>query len=174
MKFSVTTTEGHEGKVLEMNADQEVVTLHSATGVLLGTLSWRMVIEQVLARSSDDDARFAQMRSYPRAPLAVKVRYTTPEGKQFESLTGGIGAGGLFIESSAPLAPGTELSVEFALPDRPWDKHKATAKVAWTRSKPERHLLFPGMGVQFTHIDEKVRGELVELVDALNRSRVTT
>ena len=173
MKFPVTTTEGHEGMVLEMNADQEVVRLYNAKGELFGALSWRDVIEQVLA-SSDDDARFAHVRSYPRAPLAVKVLYTTPEGKQFESLTAGIGAGGLFIESSTPLAPGTELSVEFALPDRPWEKHKAMAKVAWTRNRPERHLLFPGMGVQFTNIDEKAREELVELVEALNRSRVPT
>jgi uncharacterized protein (TIGR02266 family) len=103
----------------------------------------------------------------------MKVRCTTPEGKQFDSLTGGIGAGGLFIESSTPLPPGTELSVEFSLPDHPWEKHKAKAKVAWTRNKPERNLLFPGMGVKFTDIDEKARIELVELVDALNRSRVT-
>ena len=171
MKFPVTTTEKHEGKVLEMNADQEVVTLRSTTGELLGVLSWGEVIEQIL--SSDDDARFAHARSHPRAPLAMKVRYTTPEGKQFDSLTGGIGAGGLFIESSAPLAPGTELSVEFALPDRPWEKHQAKAKVAWTRNKPERHLLFPGMGIQFIDLDEKARKELVELVDALNRSRAT-
>ena len=171
MKFPVITTDGHEGKVLEMSTDQEVVTLHSATGVLLGAQSWGAVIEQILA--GDDDVRFAHARAHPRAPLAVKVRYTTPEGKQFDSLTGGIGAGGLFIESSAPLAPGTELSVEFALPDHPWVKHKAKAKVAWTRNKPERHLLFPGMGFQFTSIDEKARKELVELVDALNRSRVT-
>jgi uncharacterized protein (TIGR02266 family) len=105
--------------------------------------------------------------------LAVKVKHTTPEGKQFDSLTGGIGGGGLFIESSQPLAPGTELAVEFALPDRPWEKHKAKAKVAWTRNKPERFLLFPGMGVQFTEIDDKSRHELVELVLALNRSRAT-
>jgi uncharacterized protein (TIGR02266 family) len=170
MKLPVIVTEGHEGKVLEINADQEVVTLHSAAGKLLGTLSWGTVIEQIL--SSDDDVRFAHARSHPRAPLAMKVRYTTPEGKQFDSLTGGIGAGGLFIESSTPLAPGTELSVEFALPDHPWEKHKAKAKVAWTRSKPERHLLFPGMGIQFIDLDEKARKELVELVDALNRSRV--
>ena len=172
MKVSVVTTEGHEGKILEMNSEQEVVMLHSAIGEPLGALSWGAVIEQILA--SDDDVRFAHARSHPRAPLAVKVRYTTPEGKQFDSLTGGIGAGGLFIESSTPLAPGTELSVEFALPDRPWEKYKATAKVAWTRNKPERHLLFPGMGVQFTNIDEKARNELVELVDALNRARVAT
>ena len=172
MKVAVITTEGHEGKFLEMNTEQEVVTLHGVTGEALGSLAWGAVIEQILA--SDDDVRFAHARCHPRAPLAVKVRYTTPEGKQFDSLTGGIGAGGLFIESSAPLAPGTELSVEFALPDRPWEKHKAKAKVAWTRNKPERHLLFPGMGVQFTNIDEKARKELVELVDALNRSRLAT
>ena len=171
MKFSVIATEGHEGKVLEMNTDQEVVTLHGARGELLGTLPWGAVIEQILA--GDDDVRFAHARAHPRAPLAVKVRYTTPEGRQFDGLTGGIGAGGLFIESSAPLAPGTELSVEFALTDHPWQKHKAKAKVAWTRNKPERHLLFPGMGVQFTNIDEKARKELIELVDALNRTRVT-
>ena len=170
MKFPVITTERHDGKTLEMNADQEVVTLHSSTGELLGTLSWGTVIEQILA--TDDDARFAHVRSHPRAPLAMKVHCTTPEGKQFDSLTGGIGAGGLFIESSAPLPPGTELSIEFALPDRPWKKHTAKAKVAWTRSMPDRHLLFPGMGVKFTEIDEKARIELVELVDALNRSRV--
>ena len=171
MKFPVITTEGHEGKVLEMNAGQEVVTLHSAAGELLVTLRWGVVIEQMLA--SDDDARFGHMRSHPRAPLAVKVRYTTPEGGQFDSLTSGIGTGGLFIESSAPLSPGTELSIEFALPDHPWVKHRAKAKVAWTRNKIERHILFPGMGVQFTEIDEKARKELVELVGALNRSRVT-
>ncbi|HSL02498.1 MAG TPA: PilZ domain-containing protein [Nitrospiraceae bacterium] len=170
MRFPVTTTEGHQGKVLEMNADQEGITLHGATGELLGILSWGAVIEQILA--SDDDVRFAHARSHPRAPLAMKVRYTTPEGRQFDSLTGGIGPGGLFIESSAPLAPGTELSIEFALPDRPLEKHKAKAKVAWTRNKPERHLLFPGMGVQFTNIDETARKELIKLVGALNRSRV--
>ena len=171
MKLPVTTTEGHKGKALEMNAEQEVVMLHSATGELLGILSWEAVIEQILA--SDDDARFAHARSHPRAPLAVKVRYTTPEGGQFDSLTSGIGTGGLFIESSTPLSPGTELAIEFALPDHPWEKHKAKAKVAWTRHKVERHILFPGMGVQFTEIDEKARHELVELIGALNRSRVT-
>ncbi len=172
MKFPVTETLGHEGKSLEVDANHEVVSLYGPKGELLGTLSWQEIIERIL--SSDDDARFAHARAHPRAPLAVKVRYTTPEGKQFDSLTGGIGGGGLFIESSTPLAPGTELAVEFALPDRPWEKHKAKAKVAWTRNKPERFLLFPGMGVQFTDIDDGARKELVELVTSLNRSRVTS
>jgi uncharacterized protein (TIGR02266 family) len=172
MKFSVAATPGHEGKSLELDPSHEVITLHGSNGALLGTISWQEVIEQILG--SDDNARFAHARAHPRAPLAIKVKYTTPEGKQFDSLTGGIGGGGLFIESSQPLAPGTDLAVEFALPDRPWEKHKAKAKVAWTRNKPERYLLFPGMGVQFTDIDDKSRKELVDLVAALSRSRVTT
>lgn len=172
MKFSVAVTQAHAGKTLDVDTHEELISLYGPKGNLLGTVSWEELIDRILA--SDEDTRFAHARAHPRAPLAVKVRYTTPDGKQFDSLTGGIGGGGLFIESSTPLAPGTELAVEFALPDRPWEKHKAKAKVAWTRNKPERFLLFPGMGVQFTEIDDTVRKEVVDLVTALNRSRVTT
>lgn len=169
MKLPVIATAGHQGKYLDIDAEREMIEVHDASGKPLGTVPWGAIIERVLA--SDDDLRFAHCRAHPRAPLAVKVRYTTPEGKQFDSLTGGIGGGGLFIESSSPLAPGTELTVEFALPDRPWEKLRAKAKVAWTRTKPERYLLFPGMGVQFMEIDQKAQALLVDLVDALNRSR---
>ena len=172
MKFSVTSTTGHQGKSLEISPNNEVIILHGSDGAVLGAIPWKDIIERII--NSDEDVRFAHARAHARAPLALKVKYTTPEGKQYDSLTGGIGGGGLFIESSQPLAPGTELTVEFALPDRPWEKHKAKAKVAWTRNKPERFLLFPGMGIQFIEIDDRSRNELVELVAALNRSRVTT
>ncbi len=168
-KLSVTSTTGHRGKTLGIDAEREAINVYDTSGRLLGSMPWGTIIERVLA--SGEDERFAHCRAQPRAPLAIKVRYTTPEGKQFDSLTGGIGGGGLFIESGAPLPPGTELQVEFALPDRPWDKLKAKAKVAWTRNKPERYLLFPGMGVQFVDMDQVVQEQLVALVEALNRSR---
>ncbi len=169
MKFPVTATREHQGKVLEIDCDQETLTLFNERGQRLGTLGWGTLIERILA--VDEDARFAHSRAHPRAPLAIKVHCVTQDGKQFDSLTGGIGGGGLFIESSTPLAQGTELDLEFALPDRPGEKFKAHAKVAWTRSKPERYLLFPGMGVQFTDIDQQTQQRLVDLVNALNRSR---
>ena len=169
MMFSVVSTSGHQGKSLVIDSGREMINVHDTSGQLLGSMSWGAIIERVLVNG--EDARFAHCRTQPRAPLALKVRYTTPEGKQVDSLTGGIGGGGLFIESGAPLSPGTELMVEFALPDRPWDKLKAKAKVAWVRNKPERYLLFPGMGVQFVELDKKVQKQLVGLVDALNRSR---
>ncbi|HKU51721.1 MAG TPA: PilZ domain-containing protein [Nitrospira sp.] len=169
MAFPVVSTAEHQGKSLIVDDEKETINVHDISGQLLGSMSWGAIIERVLV--NDEDARFAHCRTQPRAPLALKIRYTTPEGKQFDSLTGGIGGGGLFIESGAPLSPGTELTVEFALPDRPWDKLKAKAKVAWVRNKPERYLLFPGMGIQFVELDKKVQEQLVGLVEALNRSR---
>jgi uncharacterized protein (TIGR02266 family) len=169
MTFPVVSTAGHQGKSLVIDPGRETIIVHDTSGKLLGGMSWGAVIERVLV--SGEDARYAHCRAQPRAPLALKVRYTTPEGKQFDSLTGGIGGGGLFIESGAPLSQGTELTVEFVLPDRPWDKLKAKGKVVWVRNKPERYLLFPGMGIQFVDLDKKIQEQLVGLVEALNRSR---
>ena len=169
MNLPVISTPGHQGKSLVINPDQETIIIQDISGHPLGYTPWGVIIDQILTRG--DDPRFAASRAQPRAPLAVKVRYTTPEGKQFDGLTAGIGGGGLFIESSSPLPQGTDIAVEFALPDRPWEKLNAKGKVAWTRKKPERYLLFPGMGIQFMDIDQKVQSALVELVEALNRSR---
>ncbi len=169
MTFPVVSTAEHQGKSLAIDSGRETINVHDTSGQLLGSMSWGAIIDRVLV--SGEDARFAHCRRQPRAPLAMKIRYTTPEGKQFDSLTGGIGGGGLFIESGAPLSPGTELSVEFALPDRPWDKLRAKAKVAWVRNRPERYLLFPGMGIQFVDLDKQIEDQLVGLVEALNRNR---
>src|SRR5574341_2524514 len=84
MKFSVTVTPGYEGHALEMDMNQETILVRGAKGQLLGTMPWSGVIDRILA--TDDDAPFAHSRAHPRAPLAVKVRYTTPDGKQFDSL----------------------------------------------------------------------------------------
>lgn len=169
MTFPVVSTSGHEGKYLVIDSGREMINVHATSSQLLGSMSWGTIIERVLVNG--EDARFVHCRTQPRAPLALKVRYTTPEGKQFDGLTGGIGGGGLFIESGAPLNPGTELTIEFALPDLPGDRLKAKAKVAWVRNKPERYLLFPGMGIQFVDLDKRVHEQLVGLVEALNRSR---
>lgn len=170
MRLTVIATDGHQGKELEVDCDRENITVLGSTGEFMGTISWGSLISFI--KSSSEEGLYENARSFPRAPLAIKVHYTTEEGKQFESLTGGVGGGGLFIESSAPLPPGSEITVDFSLPDRPTERMKAKGRVAWVRGKVERHLLFPGMGIQFTDIDEKARGRVQELVDALTRSRL--
>ncbi len=169
MKLPINATEGHRGKSLDVDCDLETITLLDEQGQTVGSISWGLVVK--LIKNSTDDQAFLNSRNHPRAPLAVKVRYATKDGKKFESLTGGLGGGGLFIESSSPLPQGSELSMEFSLPDRPRESLSARARVAWTRTKAERYLLFPGMGVQFTEIEPEARRRLEDLVMALNRCR---
>ncbi len=169
MKFPINATEGHQGKSLEVDCNVETITLYDEQGQMVGSISWGSVVK--LIKTLGDDQQFLNSRDHPRAPLAVKVRYATKDGKHFESLTGGLGGGGLFIESSSPLPQGSELTIEFSLPDRPGEHLAAHARVAWVRTKAERYLLFPGMGVQFTEIEPDARRRLEDLVMALNRCR---
>src|SRR5688572_33133334 len=113
MKFPVTVTPGHQGESLEIDPSREIISLHGANGALLGPVSWHDVIERIAA--GDEDIRFAHARAHARASPAVKVKYTTPEAKPFDTLTGRVRGGGLLIESSQPSASGTALSSGFAL-----------------------------------------------------------
>lgn len=157
---------------MEVDCDRETLTLLGNLGEPLGTLSWAWVIDRILSNNEVDD--YAHSRAYPRAPLAIKVHCRTEDGNRFESLTGGIGGGGLFIETSSPLAPGSEMELEFSLPDQPAERISAKAKVVWRRNKVERLLMFPGMGIQFTEITDEARAQIVSLVEALNRGRQPT
>ena len=74
-------------------------------------------------------------------------------------------------ESRMPLPVGSEVSIEFALPDRPYEQIRAKGKVCWVRSKPDRFTLYPGMGIQFIDIEQKAREHLMELVQSLIQVR---
>jgi uncharacterized protein (TIGR02266 family) len=159
----------HQGKSLEVDSEAEAITVLGPDGKKLGALPWETVIDHTLAAAFDASAKKA--RKEPRVPLSVKVWYRTPDGKHFESLTEGIGGGGLFIESSTQFPKGTEIEVEFSLPDKPTERLRAKGEVVWVRTKPERYTFFPGMGVKFTEIPESARGRVLELVHTLSQSR---
>jgi type IV pilus assembly protein PilZ len=165
MRLAVTASETHQGKMLELDCDQETISILDTDGHSMGSVTWDSLIEWVKVSSEMDES--GHVRAHPRAPLAVKVHYTTPEGKGFDGLTGGIGGGGLFIESSMPLPVGSEVHIEFALPDRPLETIHASGKVCWVRARPDRFTLYPGMGVQFTDIDSQAREHVMELVKSL-------
>jgi type IV pilus assembly protein PilZ len=169
MRLAVTASEVHQGKMLELDCDQETISILNGEGRSMGSVSWDALIEWIKSTSDMDETR--HVRAHPRAPLAVKVRYSTPEGKEFDGLTGGIGGGGLFIESSMPLPVGSEVHIEFALPDRPLETIQASGKVCWVRAKPDRFTLYPGMGVQFTDIDSHAREHVIDLVKSLIQVR---
>lgn len=168
MKLPIISTRSHLGKSLKLDCDQETITLVGPGGEELGTLPWESVIDQLLAQATLMES--PETRSQTRVALSFRVRYHTPEGHSFESQAGGIGGGGLFIESSAPLSVGTKLSMELSLPNAPTEWMEAKGIVAWVCPQSDQYTFSAGMGVQFTDISIETRGQVQELVRAQRRS----
>ncbi|MFO0701786.1 MAG: TIGR02266 family protein [Nitrospira sp.] len=162
MKYPVQSSLRHKGKVLQIDAEREMVTLLAGNGEIIGNLSWDVVIDQVLAYRKVIVQK--EVRVEPRISLTFRVRYNTPEGQRFESRAGGIGGGGLFIESHSPLPVGTKLAMEFSLPQKPDQWLPAKGTVAWVCPKADQYTFSPGMGVRFTEVDEGVRDRIHEVV----------
>ncbi len=92
-----------------------------------------------------------RQRRFRRQLLRVLVDYHAEGAPHCEYATT-LGAGGLFIETEAPLAPGTTLRVRFRLPGGA-ALHAIDGRVTWrhrpgdTRAGEVRSC---GMGVEFT------------------------
>ncbi len=168
MKLPVILTTAHKGKTLEIDPNREMVTVFGPAGDRLGTVSWDSVIEHILGSSQLTPPGDARVQS--RLSFLLKVRYSAPTGQRFESRASGIGGGGLFIESAAPLPIGTELAVEFELPDQPSDWLQAKGTVAWACPKADQYTFFPGMGVRFTDIAPDVRQRVMDLVSSVKKA----
>ena len=169
MKMLIKKSLRHQGKALELDSESETMRLLSQTGEQQGTVSWEQVSDFI--QSSIEEAQFKHVRNYPRSPLAVQIQYRPSSSRFFQSVTGEIGGGGVFIETGTPAHVGEELRMELVLPDNPTLPIHATGKVAWVRPQSEHYVFFPGMGVQFTDISEEARVRLVELVTSLARAR---
>ncbi len=167
LTLPVTVTEAHRGKTLDVDCAQETIILRDPAGEPLGTVTWQAVIEQICAATGPRPPE--QMRAQPRASFLSKVRYGTPGSRLTESRATGIGGGGLFIESTAPLPAGTDLDLEFTLPERPAQWLKARGTIVWVCPKADQYTFSPGMGIRFTKIAEETRSLVLALVESLRR-----
>lgn len=166
MKYPISSSLRHKGKVIELDATREMVVLLGINGDIIGSLSWDFVIDQILAYHRKVSIQ-KEVRSEPRISLAFRVRYNSPEGPRFESRAGGIGGGGLFIESQSPLPVGTRLAMEFSFPEKSEEWMPAKGTVAWICPKADQYTFSPGMGVRFTEIAADVRDRIHELVKSI-------
>lgn len=89
-------------------------------------------------------------RRFRRRTVRVLVDYQV-EGVVCCEYATTLGAGGLFLETEEPLAPGTVLKLRFRLPRDP-ELFEIEGRVAWqTRCEPpEAGKRTPGMGIEFT------------------------
>jgi type IV pilus assembly protein PilZ len=168
MKLPIVATKAHQGKSLELDTKRETIALLGPDGQTLGVVNWGAIVDYI--SFSQQHAHPNEARLQPRVSLTAKVRYVAPDGSQVESRATGIGGGGLFIESTAPLAIGTELTVSFSLPDRSTEWLEARGRVAWVCPKPDQYTFFPGMGVRFTTVAPDTRARMLEFVNSLKKS----
>ena len=169
MKFPICPGNSDSGRFLEFDCDRELVFLVGPDGDRLHALTWGAVAELIAATGRTRSG--ADGRRVPRAPLALRITYRTPDGKQQVTVTRDVGAGGVFIETARPLPRGTEVEVAFALPDPPFDRIVAKGRVAWSQVGSDRHLFLPGMGLQFTEIAAESKRSIAELVTQLTEAR---
>ena len=160
----------HNGKLLQLDSDAETLELIGPDDEPLGTVSWDAVID-FIHNSSKTSRPQRPPRNYSRSLLAATLRYTTPGSRNSSGVTCEIGGGGIFIETSNPPQIGTILTLELALPDDPAKPISAQGQVAWVRAEEQRHVLYPGMGVQFTEISDESRARIVKMVKSLDHSR---
>jgi len=165
VKYPVSLSLRHKGKAIDLDPNHEVITLLGINGDPMGHLSWDFVIDQILAYRRPPASR--ETRNEPRVTLTFRVKYTVPEGQQFESRASGIGGGGLFIESLIPLPVGTKIALEFSLPEQPSEWLTAKGLVAWICPKADQYTFSPGMGVHFTEINQDIRNRVLELVKSI-------
>jgi uncharacterized protein (TIGR02266 family) len=147
---------------------RETITLFGINGETLGTLAWDAIIDHILTHRKPGQAEDG--RNEPRISFSIRVRYNTPQGVHIESRAGGIGGGGLFIESEAPLPVGTKLVIEFSLPDSPTEWLSAKGMVAWVCPKADQYTFSPGMGVRFTDIGSETRTRVLNLVHSVRNA----
>lgn len=170
MKFPVTMTEGFQGAALRIDAAHEELSVLSADGILLGTLTWGEVIDTAIRKQR---APYDVAQSGAMIPLALRVRYRAGGTLAGEGLTAEFGGGGFFLETSTPLPVGTELAVEFALPDQPQRRIASKGQVVRIRERPERQLLLPGMEIRFLDLAETDQQQVSALISALERTRTS-
>lgn len=170
LNLPVKVSTKHPGKALQVDSEVEAITLIGPEDEPLGEVSWDAVIDFI--QSSTKHGRPKQpARNYSRSPLAATLRYTTPGKRNSIGVTCEIGGGGIFIETTTPPAIGTVLTLELALPDDPTYPIIAQGQVAWVRPAEERHVLYPGMGVQFTEISDESRARIINMVKSIDHSR---
>jgi type IV pilus assembly protein PilZ len=116
------------------------------------------------AASSSGVEATVERRRAPRAPVVIRVSYSTVDAL-FSEFAQNVNEGGLFIETETPPPPDTRVSLHFELPgsDRPF---RTEGRVAWCRP-PGQDEGPPGMGVEFDELSAADRARINDLVRRL-------
>jgi uncharacterized protein (TIGR02266 family) len=105
----------------------------------------------------------AEHRRAPRVLVDLEVDYASEENYLFAYITN-ISATGIFVRTTTPEQPGTQLNLRFSPDDA--GPIEVEGEVIWINpfrpGTPDN--LHPGMGIRFLELDDDTRDRLLELV----------
>jgi len=107
---------------------------------------------------ADSDRRVA-----PRVLVDLEVDYASEDNYLFAYITD-ISETGIFVRTTTPEPPGTNLNLRFRIDDGPQIQVEGT--VIWVNPfRPNnKDNLHPGMGIRFVELDDERKDRLLELV----------
>jgi len=115
------------------------------------------------AEASREYRTEVEKRRTPRAPLVVRVAYSTIDAL-FSEFTRNVNEGGLFIETESPPPTDTRVSLQFKLPGG-GAPIQARGRVAWIQTPGSDEPA--GMGVEFENLGPEARERIDEIVRGL-------
>lgn len=98
-------------------------------------------------------------RKFQRAPVSMEVQYRT-KGSFLVSYSLNLSKGGVFLETTDLLPVGTQLTIRFSIPGAT-DPIETQAKVMWVRRQTSDDGLPPGLGLQFSQLEERI-GDIID------------
>ena len=105
----------------------------------------------------------AERRRAPRMLIDLEVDYASEENYLFAYITD-ISATGIFVRTTTPESPGTQLNLRFS--SETAGAIEVEGEVIWVNpyrpGKPDN--LHPGMGIRFLSLDNELRDRLLELI----------
>ena len=108
------------------------------------------------------DTQGSDRRRSDRAPVEVEVQYETVD-ELFTEFTRNINEGGLFVETTRPLAVDEAVQLSFKLPGAS-EAIRVTGRVVRLQTKDEG---VAGMGIEFEQLDDAARAAIDGLVRSL-------
>ncbi len=104
----------------------------------------------------------AQRRERARVKMQAAITMSS-DNNFFNGFSTNISDGGVFIATVTQLPIGTEMDLSFSLPSG--EQIKAHGVVRWTREVNDKTPdIMPGLGVQFTQIDEAALAAIQDFV----------
>ena len=155
------------GYFVDIDPQGQGLTVHNEQGKSLLSLSVDELLDRLLGPSPQSFSR----RRECRVDLAIRLRYSFQGPESKEGITGNIGAGGVFIETTSPVKVGTSIHLEIILPTKENNPVHASGEVVWVRTRPERIVYFPGMSIRFDKISLEDQDRIRELTENISQVR---